>query len=662
MTLIWRMPGRARSRLVRLRQTLWLVFALWLAGCSQPPVDYAGPLDDWRYPGNNNLGQRYSPLTQINKANVNNLREAWRYRFGEASDGFDGNTATALQVTPLVVQDSMYVCSPYNRVIALDPETGEERWVFDPEVDRSGVYSANCRGVSWYENPAAKQCRQRLFLGSIDGRLFAIDARTGTRCQSFGVNGEIDLKRGLGDVRPGEYYVTSPPLVVNHLVIPNAFIQDGQRTDAPGGAIRAFDARTGELVWVWDPVPPGVDPVTARDLARGATLSRSTPNSWGLMSASPDGATVYIPTGGPQPDHYGGPERGQLDYFGTSVVALDAATGRLKWHFKTVHHDIWDHDVAAQPVVYNQPDGNVAVVAATKQGHVFLLDGDTGEALFPIEKRAVPQTDVPGEYTAPTQPFPTTPAPLHPATITVDDLFGVFPGDKKHCRKIFEGLRNEGIYTPPSLQGTLVNPGIGGGINWGSVSIDPNARRMVVNLQINPFVVKLVRREQMSGEGASDLVGFNPQEGTPYVVSRNFFTTPFPDMRPCVKPPWGKLVALHLDTGAILWERPLGNLHGLAPLGVGRFFNWGVPNTGGSVQTASGLIFIGATMDRHFRAFDADTGDLLWQQELPFSAHATPATYRLRADGRQFVVIAAGGHAGLMSPPGDTLIAFALGD
>ena len=646
-------------RLVGLAQVL-----LWicLSGCGSADIDFSGPVDDWRHAGNTADGMRYSPLNQINKHNVDRLEEVWRYRLSEASDGYDGNTATALQVTPLVVDDTMYLCSPYNKVIALDPSTGAELWVFDPKVNLQGVYSANCRGVSYFENKVSPRCPKRLFLGTADGRLLAINAQTGELCAGFGSKGEIDLKQGLGDVRAGEYYVTSPPLVANGLVIPNAFIQDGQRTDAPGGAIRAFDAISGELKWVWDPVPPGIKPVTARDLQQGKTLTRSTPNSWGLMSVSPDGSTIYIPTGGPQPDHYGGDERGRLDFYGTSVVALNAKTGKLKWHFQTVHHDIWDYDVAAQPVVYPRADGSLAVVAATKQGHIFLLDSETGESLFPVQQRAVPQTNADGEYTAATQPFPTKPEPLHPALITEDDLFGVFPGDKDHCKKIFAGLRHEGIYTPPSIEGTLVNPGIGGGINWGSVSIDPVARRMIVNQQINPFVVQLVRREEMSGEGARDLVGFNPQEGTPYVVSRNFFTTPFPDMRPCIKPPWGKITAIDIDTGDILWDKPLGNLNGLAPLGIGRFLNWGVPNTGGSVQTASGLIFIGATMDRYFRAFDADNGEILWQHELPYSAHATPATYRLSKEAKQFVVIAAGGHAGIMSPTGDTLIAFALQD
>ncbi len=637
---------------------LWLV----LSGCGSPDVNFSGPVDDWRHAGNTADGLRYSPLTQINKDNVDQLQEVWRYHLGEASDGYDGNTATALQVTPLVVDETMYLCTPYSRVIALDPENGSELWVFDPEVSLEGVYSANCRGVSYFEHSKSQRCPKRLFLGTIDGRLIALNAKTGELCRGFGSAGQIDLKQGLGDVRAGEYYVTSPPLVVQGLVIPNAFIQDGQRTDAPGGAIRAFDALSGDLVWVWDPVPPDMTAVTARDVKEGKTLSRSTPNSWGLMSASPDGSTIYIPTGGPQPDHYGGDERGNLDTYGTSVVALDAKTGKRRWHFQTVHHDIWDYDVAAQPVVYPREDGSLAVVAATKQGHVFLLDAESGEPLFPVEQRAVPQTDAVGEYTAPTQPFPTKPQPLHPSRITEDDLFGVFPGDKDHCKTVFAGLRHEGIYTPPSMEGTLVNPGIGGGINWGSVSIDPVARRMIVNQQINPFLVQLVKREDMSGEGARDLVGFNPQEGTPYVVSRNFFTTPFPDMRPCIKPPWGKITAIDIDSGDILWDKPLGNLNGLAPLGIGRFLNWGVPNTGGSVQTASGLIFIGATMDRYFRAFDADSGEILWQHELPYSAHATPATYRLRADGKQFVVIAAGGHAGIMSPTGDTVIAFALKD
>jgi len=369
---------------------------------------------------------------------------------------------------------------------------------------------------------------------------------------------------------------------------------------------------------------------------------------------------VFVPTGNPSPDHYAGEERGELDYYGSSVVALNADTGKVAWNFQTVHHDVWDYDMAAQPVAFDFRGQTPAVIAATKMGHIFLLNRETGEPLFPVEERPVPQTDVPGEFTSKTQPFPVKPKPLHPASLSEDEIWGITPWDKQYCREFFNSLRYEGIFTPPSFQGTLAYPGLGGGINWGSVSVDPIKQRMVVNLQIAPFTMKVVPQAEVGDVSGGDLVGLAPQRGTPYAVTRSVFATEWPDMKPCVEPPWGKLLSIDLNSGEIIWERELGNLNKLAPFGLGKFFPWGTPNTGGSIQTAGDLIFIGATLDHYFRAFDSDSGELLWEQEMPYAAHATPMTYRLNKDSKQYVVIAAGGHGPLGSAPGDALIAFAL--
>ncbi len=636
--------------------------ALALIGCSKPTVDFSGPTADWPAVGQNNSGQRYSALTQIHRDNVSRLKPAWTYHLRDFSSGGETFGATALQVTPLVVNQSMYLCTPFNRVISLDPESGEENWVHDPEVDLTGVYTPACRGVSYWEGPPAEQCQKRIYLGTLDARLIALDADTGKPCEDFGDTGAVDLTQGLGDLTTAEYYLTSPPLVMGDKVITGAYVQDGQRVDAPSGAIRAFDARSGELLWAWDPVPPTQTSVTAADIKQGKILTRGTPNAWGLLSGDEAHNLVFVPTGNPSPDHYAGEERGDLDYYGSSVVALNADTGKAAWNFQTVHHDVWDYDMAAQPVAFDFRGQTPAVIAATKMGHIFLLNRETGEPLFPVEERPVPQTDIPGEFTSKTQPFPVKPKPLHPASLSENEIWGITPWDKQYCREFFNSLRYEGIFTPPSFQGTLAYPGLGGGTNWGSVSVDPVKQRMVVNLQIAPFTMKVVPQDEVSDVSGGDLVGLAPQRGSPYAVTRSVFATEWPDMKPCVEPPWGKLVSIDLNSGEIIWERALGNLNKLAPFGLGKFFPWGTPNTGGSIQTAGGLIFIGATLDHYFRAFDSDSGELLWEQEMPYAAHATPMTYRLNKDSKQYVVIAAGGHGPLGSAPGDALIAFALED
>lgn len=647
-----------------------LLAGVALTGCEPkaPPPSPGGPMAGWPAVGGDVDGRRFSPLTQITPANVDALEVAWTYHTGDVSSGTDKHGPTAFQATPLVVGNTMYLCSPYNRVIALDAETGTERWVHDPKVDLNGVYTPTCRGVAYWEGSGEGRCARRILSATLDARLIALDAGTGEVCAGFGSNGAVNLRDNLGDVRTGEYYVTSAPLVLGNLVVTGAFVQDGQRVDAPPGVVRAFDVMSGKLAWAFDPVPPGVTPVSAEDAAAGATFTRGTPNVWGTMSADRERGIVYLPTGNPQPDHYGGEERGGRDFYGTSVVALEAATGKPLWRFQTVHHDVWDYDVAAQPVLFEQASGKAGVITTTKVGHVFLLDRESGKPLFPVEERAVPQSSVPGEHTAATQPFPTLPRPLHPHDLGEDDIWGLTPIDRKACREQFRRLRYEGIFTPPGLDATLAYPGLGGGMNWGSASVNPATNVMIVNSMRVPYTVQLRPRAEAANLDGNDQVGANPQDGTPYIVIRGAYLSSWGT--PCVPPPWGLLTAIDLDSGEVLWERALGNLNNLAPLGLGRFFEWGTPNTGGSIQTASGLVFIGATMDGYFRAFDSATGEELWRHALPAPAQATPMTYRVSENGRQFVVIAAGGHGPLAYAAkgpgklgtllGDTLVAFAL--
>jgi quinoprotein glucose dehydrogenase len=644
------------------RRVFALSFALALAlACSRAPLDYSGPIEGWGAYGNDAGGSRHSKLTQITPENVGQLEIAWIHHSGDVLDGTQGYSKSSLQVTPIIAADSLVYCSPRNRVFALDPETGQERWRFDPGVDAKGFYIINCRGVSqWTDATAARgeACRERIVMGTIDARLIELDARTGRLCDGFGKDGMVDLAAGIGFRKPGEYGVTSPPAIVHDRIITGAMVLDSIRVDMPGGVVRAYDVRTGALSWAWDPVLPDTPELAPRQA--GTDYRRGTTNAWSELSVDEARGLVYVPTGNTSPDYYGGHRHG-ADAFSSSIVALRADDGQVAWHFQTVHHDIWDYDIASQPVLFDfhgaggdQP----GLIAPTKLGILFFLNRETGAPLFPIEEKPAPQEGaVPGEYLSKTQPMPTRPEPLHPTTLGPEDAFGFTPIDKAACRREIESLRHDGIYTPPSLEGSVQYPGFIGGMNWGSVSVDPQRHVVVTNVQRVAGRIQLVPRAEMKSHASHNPYGgLEPQEGVPYALDRAPLLSPWG--APCTKPPWGQLAAVDTVTGEKKWAVTLGTTRDRAPFPI--WLPLGTPNMGGPITTASGLVFIGATTDFFLRAFSTETGEELWKARLPTGGHATPMTYRLTPTGRQFVVIAAGGHGMLGTPPGDSIVAFAL--
>jgi quinoprotein glucose dehydrogenase len=603
------------------------------------------PDHEWRVYGGDPEGTRYAPLDQIDTDNVARLTLAWSYRTGDVRPGSDG---TRFQATPLMADGRLLVSTPFGRVIALRPDSGDVLWQFDPHIDLEADYGdfAN-RGVAYWRDPRDdddRPCARRVFVATVDARLIALDASTGQPCRGFGQHGEVSLQRGLRNAPryAGEYQVTSPPAIVGDVVVVGSAIADNQRADAPSGIVRGFDARTGRLRWTWDPMPGPA----------GAA------NAWSIMSVDTARDLVFVPVGSASPDYYGG-ERPGDNRHANSVVALRGATGELVWAFQVVHHDLWDYDVPAQPVLVTlRRDGREipAVVQATKMGHVFVLDRETGEPLFPVEERPVPASDVPGERAARTQPFPLPAFALAPDRFDVAAPWGLTDEDRAYCRERLAGVRAEGMFTPPSLQGTLVYPGNIGGSHWGGVSWDPVRRRLVAPTNRVPFVVRLVPRDEL--EAARRRAGADvetaAQRGTPYGMQREVPRAP--SGLPCSPPPWGVLTAIDLDTAHQAWERSLGSV----PIAHPDAGSWGSVNIGGVLVTGGGLAFIAATLDGQLRAFDLDTGDVRWSAPLPAGSHALPMTYSYR--GRQYVVTVAGGHPRLGSPAADHVVAFALPD
>lgn len=652
--------------------------ALFVVGCDgqeQASSPDSGTVAGWSAYGGDAGGQRHSPLDQITPINVDELEVAWTYNTGdiiktggyEAAAHGGSPASTTFQNTPILIEDTLFICSPFNKVIALNAETGEEKWKYDPEVSLEGQYLLNCRGVSaWTDRRASEDafCATRIFTGTIDARLIALDSETGKPCPDFGTDGAVDLTEGVGEVRSGEYGVTSPPVVLGDRVITGSMVLDNRRTDAPSGVVRAYSARTGKRLWAWNALVPGEQTSAIGEYRRG------TSNAWTALSADPDRNLVFVPTGNTSPDYYGG-HRDGLDYYSSSIIALDGDSGEVVWNYQTVHHDIWDYDIGAQPVLFDFPTASgpkPGVIAATKMGHLFFLDRLTGEPLLPVEERRVPGRAVPGENDlSPTQPFPIKPPPLHPGELRPEDAFGFTPWERSACREIIEKARSEGIFTPPSTQGTIQYPGMVGGLNWGSLSVDEGRGLLVINTQRIATYTRMVPRAEYdamvaANGGEEPAFGFEPQLGTPYALERYPLLSPMLGA-PCNPPPWGTLVAIDLATGDIAWEVPLGNTRDLAPWPIWLFLGeMGVPNLGGPITTASGLTFIGATTDAYVRAYETATGELLWKSRLPASAQATPMTYRVSPEGKQYMVIAAGGHMLLGTKAGDALVAYALPD
>lgn len=568
-----------------------------------------------------------------------------------------------LEVTPIVAEGRMYLCTPLNKVVALNPESGRELWSYDPKLDRAQVKTHfNCRGVTFYRDERIQSgaaCAARILTGTLDGRLLALDAATGQPCRAFGIDGTVDLKTSLGQVKAGEYNVTSPPVVIANRVIIGGQVIDNARRDVPAGVIRAFDVHTGALAWAWNPVRPGRSDV---DLAPpGETYARGTVNAWSLFSVDRVRGLIFIPTGSPSPDVYGG-ERDGMDYYGSSIVALEANTGRVVWHFQTVHHDIWDYDVGAQPVLIDFPtaQGRVpAVVQATKQGNIYILHRETGEPLVPVEERPVPQSGaVVGEVLSPTQPFPTNPAYVfYPGALSEKSMWGFTPWDRSKCRQKLKGLLNEGIYTPLSAGGSLIFPMGSGMMSWGGIAVDSSRDILIANTTRLAAIQHLIPIKEADERRARGEVVIGI-EGGPYALTFEMLFSPFG--APCNPPPWGALTAIDLKAGKRLWEIPLGTTRDQAPFPL--WLNLGVPSVGGPIVTASGLTFIAATSDNFIRAFDTRTGEKRWQARLPAGGQAVPMTYRLRRESKQYVVIAAGGHEALGTPLGDHLVAYALED
>ncbi len=603
---------------------------------------------DWPAYGNDPGGSRYSALAQVDRTNVGSLRVAWTFHTGDISDGRRWRRKSAFEATPIAVEGTLYVPTPFNRVIALDAATGREKWSFDPRIDKNapGGDGFVCRGVATWLDPRrapGQSCRRRIFLATLDARLIALDAATGKVCPDFGANGEVQLGRDVGERERGEYHITSPPVVVGENVVTGSAIDDNTRVDMPRGVVRAYNARSGSLAWSWEPIRSAPD----------AGIRTGAGNAWSILSADEERDLVFVPTGSASPDYYGG-ERPGDDRFADSVVALRGTTGELVWYFQPVHHDLWDYDVPSQPTLVTI-GGTPALVSAQKTGMLFVLNRVTGAPLLPVVERRVPASDVPGETSWPTQPFPSAPPPLVRQRLRPEDAWGLTPWDRKGCSDRIASARNEGVFTPPSLRGSIEAPGIAGGVNWGSVSVDPLRQMAFVNATDLPFLMGLVPRAQAAeARKLHPNAEWAPMKGTPYAMWREPLMSKLGI--PCVAPPWGVLAGIDLKNGTIRWRVPLGTLHDMTPIPLP--FHTGTPNMGGSMATAGGLVFIAAAMDDFLRAFDADTGRELWRGRLPAGGQATPMTYAV--GGKQYVVIAAGGHGKLGTKLGDAVVAFAL--
>lgn len=677
------------------------------------PAQVAG--DDWPAYGGTNAGTHYSSLSQITPENIGQLEEVWRIQTGDQA-GPDAPPEITNQNTPLKVNDSLYICTSHSRAMALSPETGETLWEFDPQIstqgadDFSGWAHMTCRGLAYYDaanyadsgtddaSEAGAQapelfadasafdidvailsgltetaagdadnapsaiisqtdvmCPRRLYLPTADARLIALNADTGEPCEGFGVNGEVDLTRNIGSFDPGGYYSTSPATVTENLVILGGHVTDNSSTDEPSGVIRAFDVRTGELVWNWD----SGNPEETEPLADNETYTRNSPNVWAPISVDETLGLVYLPMGNATPDQYGADRTENDEIYSAGLVALELETGQVAWVYQFVHHDLWDMDMPAQPVLIDlaTSDGvQPAVIQPTKQGSLYVLNRETGEAIVPIEEIPAPQGAIEGDWTAETQPR--SALNLLPPPLTERDMWGASPFDQMMCRIQFNSLRYEGQYTPPSLEGSIIYPGNVGVMNWGGVAVDPERQALFTGAKYLAFISRLIPRDEVEeGQGSASEQGLQPNAGAPYAVELGPLLSIF-DL-PCQAPPWGDVAGIDLQNAEVVWKHRNGTTRDSMPFDLPIGLPVGVPALGGPLSTASGVVFMSGTLDQYLRGYDITTGEELFKARLPAGGQATPMTYT-GADGRQYVVVTAGGHGTFGTKMGDYVIGYAL--
>ncbi len=643
------------------------------------------PGSDWPAYGGSYAARRYSPLTQITPDNVDRLEKVWTYHTGDMPSGDPAKSKYGAETTPLKVGNSLYLCSATNIMISLDAATGRQLWRYDPGVSDEWIpYTAACRGVSYYEVPdaaAGAACAGRVIEGTLDGRIIAVDARTGRPCGDFGKGGQVDMKRGLGDIVPGMVSITAPPTIVRGVIVTGHQVLDGQKLDAPSGVIQGFDAVTGEKMWGWDMTHPD----WTESPPEGETYTRGTPNMWTTASGDEELGLVYLPLGNSAVDYWSSDRTPQANGYSTSLVALDVTTGKPRWHFQTVRKDVWDYDLGAQATLVDFPAGGghtvPALILPSKQGDMYVLDRRTGQSLARVDEVRAPGGGVEPSQRAPTQPVSRYHT-LRKEQLTERDMWGMSPIDQMICRIQFRRASYQGYFTPPTVDRRYVEyPGYNGGTDWGGIAVDPVRRVIVANYNDMPNYNRLVPREkanekgwfprgmnpgkgggekarggEMSGaEGAGD-----PQWGAPYAIDVNAgWRMPFTNLL-CKQPPYGGIRAIDMATGKTIWDRPFGTARRNGPFGIPFLLpiTIGTPNNGGSVVTAGGIIFIAAATDDMVRAIDLKTGKTLWRDTLPAGGQATPAVYEI--DGREYLVIMAGGHHFMETPIGDALVAYAL--
>lgn len=643
-----------------------------MASAAPPQAD-----GDWNSYGRSAYGDRYSPLAQITPENAHKLVPAWTFRTGDIPGAGDPGETTA-ENTPLKVNGMLYVCTPHSQVIALDPDTGKEIWRFDPKITTQGAESfkgwahMTCRGVSYHDDavyaseqsptgsasPAAapNACPKRIFVPTADTRLIALNADTGKMCEDFGDKGQVDLRANIGSFAPGGYYSTSPPAVTKNLVVIGGHVTDNVSTDEPSGVIRAFDVHTGKLVWNWD----SGNPDDTTPLAEGKTYTRNSPNMWSMFAVDEKLGMLYLPMGNQMPDQYGGDRTEDSEKYSAGLTALDIDSGHVKWTFQFTHHDLWDMDVGGQPSLIDiKTDAGVkqAVMASTKQGSIYVLDRATGQPVVPIHEVAVPQGAVAGDHTSPTQPK--SDLNFMPPPLKERDMWGVTPFDQMLCRIDFKSMRYDGAFTPPSLQGSIVYPGNFGVFDWGGISVDPVRQIAFVNPSYMAFKSKLIPAADIAKQGprVSETEGVQPNKGAPYGVILEAMLSPIG--LPCQAPAWGYVAAVDLTTHKTIWMHKNGTVRDSSPVPVP--LTMGVPSLGGAFTTAGGVSFLSGTLDQYLRVYDVKNGKQLWEGRLPAGAQTTPMTYTGK-DGKQYVLVMAGGHGSLGTKQGDYVMAFKLPD